>query len=671
METVPTRTEFLFQGPLQKTLFYLLMALAVGVFAWQVLGRVRLWMKGKKITWSPDYIGGIVRYVLGQRKVRTSRYNSGAPMHLFIFYGFLTLFIGTVLLGINTYSPWKFHKGAYFLTYEFVLDVMGLAFVIGLLWALFRRRTAKPRALTSGFSDYATLYLLLFLGVSGFLVEAARMNVNPQPFDTSAPIGHMLSGVLPSLSSTHYLGIWWIHSIMVAVFIAVIPMLRMKHIAYAIFSTAGADPDAKMGKLPKISIEEVEETGKIGVEVPHDYSRWHLMSLDACMECGRCTEVCPAWLVGKVLNPKQVVQDIRVALESEQRVAAAVSEEALWQCTTCNACVEACPVLIRHVDLIVDARRNLVAEGKLTGTAATMLRQVQSTESAWGTPASEREKWMDGKDIPLVRDFVAAGRRFDVLLWVGCAGAVDRAAMKTTTDFAELLKKAGVSFACLGKEERCTGDPARRTGDEFLFQQMAEQNIHTFSQYGVKTIVTACPHCFNTIRNEYPVFGGDYEVVHHSQFLTKLIEERKLNAPQFEDGSVTLHDPCYLSRINDDADAPRHALGVNSHYNGRPTPVDRWLSEAMQTGNTLAEPPRHANKTLCCGAGGGRMWMEEEISQRPGDNRARELLKTGAGTVAVACPFCRIMLDASIQNVADGEEISLVDIAELVRKAND
>lgn len=665
---VPTRSEFLFQEPWAKALFYLMMAVSVGVFAWQVWGRARLWRKGKPISWRPDYIAGVVRFVLGQRKVRTSRYKSGAPMHLLVFYGFLTLFIGTVLLGINTYSPWKFHYGAYYLTYEFVLDVMGLALFVGVIWAFVRRIFSKPRALTSAPSDFSVLYLLFILTVSGYFVEAARMNVNPKPFDVSAPVGYWLSGILPQLNAAQYVGIWWTHSVLVAFFIAIVPLLRIKHIAYAIFSASGYPMNEKMGVLPTTTLAEVEQTGKIGVEKPKDYSRWHLMSLDACMECGRCTEVCPAWLVGKVLNPKQVVQDIRVALNNDLSVAETVGEDALWQCTTCNACVEACPVLIRHVDLIVDARRFLVAEGRLRGTAATMLRQVQSTDSAWGAPSSEREKWMESLNVPLVRDLVARGEKFDILLWVGCAGAVDRGAMKTTRDFAQLLSQAGVSFACLGKEERCTGDPARRTGDEFLFQQMADQNIATFAQYGVRTIVTACPHCFNTIKNEYPIFGGEYEVMHHSQFLSNLIEEGKLKPASLEQGAVTLHDPCYLARINNEADAPRRALGASSNYNEHPTPVDRWLNAPMQDG-VLAEPERRAQKTLCCGAGGGRMWMEENIEQRPGDNRVRELRDTGAKTIAVACPFCRIMLDASIQQTAP--ELRLVDIVELVKNAND
>ncbi len=422
-----------------------------------------------------------------------------------------------------------------------------------------------------------------------------------------------------------------------------------------------------MGALAPLSIEDVERTGRIGVSVKNDYSRWHLMSLDACMECGRCTEVCPANLAGKILNPKKLVQDIRGIRDSETTVASAVSEEALWACTTCNACVEACPVLIRHVDLIVDARRSLVADNRLAGSAATMLRQLQSTESSWGTPSAEREKWMEGCDVPLARDLAARGETFEVLVWVGCAGAIDANAMKTTRALVSLLKKAGVKFACLGIEERCTGDSARRIGDEFLFQQMAQQNIETFEKYGVKKLLTACPHCFNTLKNEYPQFRGEYEVMHHTQFIARLVESGRLRAPKLRNGEVTIHDPCYLARINGEVDAQRIALGSASSENRYETPMGKWLNEPLENPVRIAEPEHRGVKTLCCGAGGGRMWMEESADERPSTNRWNELKQTGAETVAVACPFCRIMLDAG----KDAENlIRLKDIAEIVHEAN-
>lgn len=678
----PTRAEFLHLSSFEKGLFYVLIFLSIGVAAVQILQRARVWQKGKPVgevragllyyVPTPDalrrWLGNVWQYIILQRKVKSSRKTSGAPMHLMIFYGFLALTIATTLLAINTYSPWKFHQGTYYLVYEFTFDVLGLLFVVGVSWALIRRLSARGKKfppLTQSWTDIATLVLLLVIGVTGYWLEAARISVDPKPWDPWSPVGYAIAQIQGPISSDFYRGVWWFHMVWIFVFFATLPRMRIRHIVMAILTSADR-PELPMGHLKPISMEEVEQTEKIGVSHAPDYSRWHLMSLDACMECGRCTEVCPAWNAGKVLNPKQVVQDIRGTLDSGVAVAEAVSEEALWACTTCNACVEACPVLIRHVDLIVDARRNLVAEGKLSGTGAVMLRQTASTGHAWGSPRNSREDWMRGLDIPLCRD----GGEFEYLFWVGCAGATDPSAVKTTKAVAQLLKQAGVSFACLGQEEACTGDPARRTGEEFMFQEKAMENISVFAQYNVKKVVTACPHCFNTLLHEYgdiaPVAGIEnfkIEVFHHTQLLAKLVEEGKLKPASGQ--GVVIHDPCYLGRVNNEADAPRALLGEATNYNAQSPDGIGGLIRPKQ----LLEPQFYARKTRCCGAGGGRMWMEEAPDQRPGNRRAEELLATGAKTVALGCPFCRIMLDASIKQVTD-EEIRLVDLAEMLQESN-
>jgi len=670
----------------QKAIFYTLTFASLGYMGWQLFGRARYWMKGKPIDWRPDMIGNVWRFAIGQKKVQGSRPKSGAPMHLFLFYGFLSLTVATTLLAIATYAPVvgipNFHKGTYYLVYEMTFDILGLGVVIGVLWALGRRvklakafgavqpdtQTGKlPHSrnpLTTEFKDYAALILILLLAVTGYVLEAARMANQPQPWDWSAPIGYAISQILPPISPGTYIAIWWFHMVWVWGFFCAIPHMRLKHIVTGTMSAAGK-PTFPMGELRPISLAEVEETGKIGVAEAVDFSRWHLLSVDACMSCGRCTEVCPAYAVGKPLNPKQVVQDVHRTLVTGENVPATISEESLWACTTCHACVEACPVLIRHVDLIVDSRRNLVAEGKLSGTGAVMLRQVGSTANAWGQPANAREEWMKGLDIPLCRD----GGEFDVLFWVGCAGATDPGAVKTTKAVAQLLKKAGVRFACLGAEEACTGDPARRIGDEFTFQGMAEQNVSVFEKYGVREVVTACPHCFNSLLNEYHQFGPRMLVHHHTQLLRRLIDEGKLKAAQLDAGEVTYHDPCYLARVNDISDDPRALVGQETHWDTNQAAIVHALSKEPDGPTALAEPEHKGRKTLCCGAGGGRMWMEEEPDQRPGNRRAAELLATGAKSVAVACPFCRIMLDASIKQVSK-EDIQLVDMAELLNQAN-
>lgn len=645
----PTRTEFLHISSPEKVLFYVLAFVSVLILALQVWQRARLWRSGQPITWKPLGWRGVWSYVLLQRKVRKSRRSSGAPMHLLIFYGFAALFLATTLLAVNTYSPVKFHLGTYYLIYELVFDALGLLFVIGVGWAVLRRAFFPPRSMRSDWSDWLALILLLLLGVTGYLLEAARLanKVFEQslmdPGDEYSFVGYAIAQAIGPVSGGLYKGLWWFHAAQALTFIALVPQFRIRHILFAIFTAWGGETQP-MGELKPISLEEVEKTGEIGVAHSADYSRWHLMSLDACMECGRCTDVCPANGVGKVLNPQKVVQDIRGAMRSGVSVAEAVSEEALWACTTCNACVEACPVLIRHVDLIVDARRNLVAEGKLSGSGALVLRQIASTGNAWGASADAREDWMQGLDIPLCRD----GADFEYLFWVGCAGATDPGAIKTTRAVAQLLKRAGIKFACLGREEACTGDPARRIGEEFLFQEKAQANVETFKRYGVKKVVTPCPHCFNTLKNEYRQFGAELEAVHHSQLLGDLVRQGRLKAAAPVKGKLAFHDPCYLARVNGVVDSPREVLGG---------------------GSRLAKPMNRGEKTLCCGAGGGRMWMEEPAHQRPGDRRAKELLATGAESVAVACPFCRIMLDASLKQVSE-REVRLLDLAEALQEAN-
>jgi len=638
-DMTPTREEFLHFASWEKGLFYVLTALSLAIMAYQIWGRVKLWRSGRPVAPIENrfrvWIQNFLTTVVAQRSVRRSRPKSGAPMHLLIFYGFAALVVATTLLAINTYSPWKFHQGNYYLLYEFTFDSLGLLLVIGLVWAIVRRFTTKA-PISNGPADVAILVLLLVISINGYLLEAGRIANNPKPWDHYSWVGHAMAPALGQLDAGQYKGLWWFHIVLVLAFFAVIPQFRIRHILLAIATTA-QPPTRPMGALRTIPMEEVEETEQVGAKFAKDYSRWHLMSLDACMECGRCTEVCPAWNVGKILNPKQIVQDARTAMASGEELAPKLTEEALWQCTTCSACQEACPVLIRHVDIITDVRRNMVSEGALSGTAAVMLRQTASTKSAWGTPVREREKWMEGRNIPLCRD----GGQFEYLFWVGCAGATDPAAIKTTQAVADLMQKAGISFACLGQEEACTGDPARRTGEEFLFQERATENQSVFVRYGVKKIVTACPHCFNSLKNEYGDFGAKLEVYHHTQLLQTLVSKGQLAAAK-PDRRTVLHDPCYLTRINGEVDAPRA------------------LVEGM------IDPEFSGAKTRCCGAGGGRMWMEELPNQRPSSERMAQLRSTGATQIAVACPFCRIMLDSSNQD----ESIRLVDLAELLQASN-
>jgi Fe-S oxidoreductase len=320
-----------------------------------------------------------------------------------------------------------------------------------------------------------------------------------------------------------------------------------------------------------------------------------------------------------------------------------IRDETLWACTMCQACVEECPVLIGHVDLISDMRRDLVGEGKLSGPPAKALQQIGNQSNPYGRPNSERLAWAEGLDIPTVE----VNPDFEYLLWVGCAASFDPRAQKVARATAQLLKEAKMNFAVLGTKERCTGDPARRIGDEFLYQQLAQANVETLTQHKAKKIITPCPHCYNTLMNEYPQFGGQYQVQHHSQLLAELVEAGRLSSGTSTGEPVTLHDPCYLARVNREVDATRAVIGA-------------------ATDAQFREMPRHGKKTFCCGAGGGRMWFDESPAQRVSCLRAQEALATGARTLATACPFCLNMMTDGMASTQGGETAKVVDIAELL-----
>ncbi|HLJ57581.1 MAG TPA: (Fe-S)-binding protein, partial [Chthonomonadaceae bacterium] len=458
----------------------------------------------------------------------------------------------------------------------------------------------------------------------------------------------------------------WIHTPLVLGVIAALPYGRWLHL-FVIPATVVLRPERAMAALEPLDMAAVEETGKVGLGAITDLDRWQLMSLDGCMECGRCTDACPAHAVGKVLDPKRIVLQLRSMLDESRSDRAAtpaddaaagatdaasrgstdvVSDEALWACTNCSACVRECPALIRHVDIIDGIRQYRVAEGRVSGPAATMLRQLTSRENPWGLPAYQRMDWAKG--LELAGATTEDGR--EVLLWVGCAGAFESRAQASMRALAALLTAADVRFTVLGTRERCTGDPARRTGDELLFQQLAEENITTLKSIGGGTIVTQCPHCFHTMKNEYPQLGGDFEVLHHTQFLERLVQSGRLRLAATYGDKVTYHDPCFLARVNGETAAPRSLL-----------------AGALKA--PLAEPARRESKTFCCGAGGGRMWMEEPPGQRPGVERARELIRAGAKTVAVGCPFCKAMLGDCVAQAAGEAAPAVKDISEIMLAA--
>ncbi len=657
-----TRHTYIGITPIWKAIFYgiILSSLGVGVvWYWR---RLKLWRQGQ-----PDEpklpmkvrLQNMFAYALGQKKVPRHRY--GAWLHLPLYAGFVMLFIGTTLLAIAEWTEigshiflqegiW-FHKGLYYILYEVTLDLFGLGVIFGCLLALYRRHVMKPKSVSLERIDGVAVWLLLLICLNGYALESARIALerNPEFMNPPRPpyaqvwsfVGYTFSPLFENIGVATYRLWWWFHSLSIASWFAILPFTRLRH-----WFLAPIVAYYKPNYLPNVpsieSLERVEQTGRIGVNSVSEFSRWHLMSLDACMGCGRCERVCPANATGKPLNPKLIVEKLRDALANGKGddLTQVISDEELFACTTCGACNNECPVLIEHPTLIMEMRRHRVAEGNLCGTPAGTLQRIMTQSNPWGLPLTERARWADGLNVPTARE----NPNFEVLFWVGCAGAYDSRGQQVARAIVKLFQRAGVNFAILGPEERCTGDTPRRLGEDLLFQEMAQQNVQTLQQYQVRRIVTMCPHCLHTLKHEYKAFGGNFEVVHHSQFLAELIQQGKLPQPApMNDGSITFHDPCYLARVNKIHDAPREVLGMVAD---------------------VAEPERNRDRTFCCGAGGGRMWMDELPHERPGLIRAEELLKTGARTVAVGCPFCMIMVSDCVK--AKDDRVPVKDIAEIL-----
>lgn len=674
-------------GPVAKAIFYVAAFASLAIFAYGIWKRWKLWQLGKdsgeKIDWKASALSLLTR-VFSQRTVRDGpRKKKAGRFHALMFAGFAVLFIGTCLVAVEEYGHLLFgkedtnlfHKGIYFVVYEIALDTFGLLYTVGAGWFLIRMiKKGRGDSVAYRKSDYFLISSLFIIGLSGYWLEGLRIIREDTPYPWISYVGNIHAILFRSVgvdsnnvSLIHALT-WWGHGILVFAFIASFPFTRLLHVIAGSWNLCLVNKRA--GHMIEVTLEELEETGKVGVENVQDFTRQQLMSLDACVACGRCTDACPATEAGKPLSPRDVVQDLRHHLNEvgpllqrarkdgteDSALTAApklhgdiIKAETLWSCTTCNACHEVCPLDVSPVNLITDLRRFLIGDGALSGPPAAALQKVQRSGNPWGLPTRERFNWAEGLDVPTVQSNPA----FEVLYWIGCSASYDRRIQKVAHAVVKLLDLAGVNYATLGPEERCTGEFARRMGDEFLFQESAEQNIEVLKKYDVKSIITHCPHCLNSLKQDYPQFGGDYEVMHHTQYLSQLIMRGKLKvdakALLSPDGSITYHDPCYLARVNGISDEPRE------------------LITAAAGMKSLQEMDRNRNASSCCGAGGGRMWFDDEPESRIGLTRVQEAIDTKATTVAVSCPFCLTMMTDGV--AAKTTEVQVKDVAELLAEA--
>lgn len=633
----------------------------VGVFAvgvWRKAGRVALGGPENRLGDYRQRFGELVRAVVGHHRVLRER--PEGMHHLYLFAAFAGM-LGLVAVVQVAFRLPAFLAGPVSLAVE-VLGGLGLYGT----WRLYRRRyTEKPDRLDEKPEDRWALVLLLAIFASGFVVTALRIGATGGWWNLWHPVGFALSLPIQALpeTATAWLAkvVWRGHLLLVLVALATLSFGKLAHAVFGPVNIFLRNLGPK-GAFKPIDIENSEVFGVGQVE---QFTWKQLLDLEACVRCGRCQAKCPAHNTGKTLNPKKVVQDLKTHwlakapyLRRGQAEAftdplidgAGVQQADLWSCTTCRHCMETCPMMIEHVDKIVDMRRYLVlTEGQMPHELMTLNKNLENNFNPWGVGWSARNDWTKRRGVNprILTD--EESPEFEVLLWVGCAGAYDDRYQRVMASVMRLLDRAGVSYGVLGTAEKCCGDPARSSGNEYLYQSLVAENIAAMDGIGVKKILAPCPHCLKTLSKEYPQFGGNYEVVHHSQFLQELLAQGRLKPLKPFGVKVTLHDSCYLSRYAGVVDEPRSVL------------------RSVQ-GVELLEMERCREENFCCGAGGARMWMEEE-APRINTVRAEEALKTGAGVIGSACPFCLTMLGDGVKDHKQEDRVQVLDIAEILERA--
>jgi Fe-S oxidoreductase/nitrate reductase gamma subunit len=616
------------------------------------------------------------RHVLAQGRLLTDGYSGW--MHALIFWGFLVITVGSIeMLGKGLwqgfYIPVLDRNPAFLL----LLDVFELLVLVGVGMALYRRLLWQPLRLSYTADALIILSLIAGLMVSDFAADGFGIAVDRHPSDVWSPVGSWLAGLLQPLGNQSNLALhmvfWWAHVGILLGFLAYLPHSKHLHIVTAPFNVWFRS-SAPRGQLSYLDIEQaLEKDLPIGASEINHFSWKHLLDLYTCTECGRCEAACPASRTGKPLSPKKLVLDLKHYLlergpellpdqagaggegspgevEHAPMLGGVIADEVLWDCTTCRACMQACPVFIEHVPKIVDMRRNLVmVESRFGPGLQRLFDNLEASGNPWRFPKTTRADWAG--DLGLKTMAEATDSEVEYLYWVGCAGSHDERSMKVARSLSRLLALAGVKFAILGLEESCTGDPARRAGNEYLFQMLAQQNVETLSRHGVKKIIASCPHCFNTLRNEYPQVGGNYEVIHHSQFLAELVTQGKLKPIQALDRPVAYHDPCYLGRYHEIYDQPRQLL--------RSIP-----------GLELREIPKGCRENaMCCGAGGARAFLEEKRGKRINHLRVEQALEAEPKALATSCPYCLMMLEDGTRVKGVYDDIPVADVAELLEQS--
>ncbi len=597
---------------------------------------------------------------------KVTRNTNVGIFHSLIFYGFVILWIATDLVAIHYDTPFKVFQGTTYIVVSFLADIAGLAILLGIAMAFHRRYIKKPDYLeaTKPNQEMFMYIVLILLVVIGYFIEGFRILGTGMPAGeaTWAPVGWVLAkifggfGLSDSSLATTYRGLWFFHMVNTMVFVAALGWSKFSHIVMLPIAALVTPPRRGAVLEPMDFEDETAETFGLGKFSEMTMkNKWDLLT---CVECGRCTQVCPANKAGKPLDPKKIITKARdfttASITSEVPDIDLWAENPIYQateldsCTTCGACMEECPANIEHVNLILEAKRyKTLTLGEIPPAAADAANKIRVNGNPWGIAQEDRFKWADGLDVPVIEP----EKKVDYLYYVGCAGSYDAANQKVVKDTVMLLKKAGVDFAVMGKTEKCNGDPVRRFGDEYTFYEVAIENIANMNQYKFDKVVTHCPHCLHTIGKEYAKFDdGDFETVHHTELLAELVRAGKIKPTKTVDQELTFHDPCYLGRHHGEYDAPRDIL------NSIP-------------GVKLKEMEDNKDRALCCGMGGGNMWYEIDEGVHLATKRLEEIGDTKAPKLATSCSYCLINFNSSKAQVASTEEIEIDDVASILAQS--
>jgi len=634
---------------------YLLSLAAIAIFVYMFLQRVKIYKQGQTLNRTdqlPMRVTTMIKNVLLQSKVLNVR--GPGLAHALFFWGFFILFLGTCLIVLQAdftdlFFGIKFLKGTFYLFFSLILDIAGLLAILMLIGLLVRRYIVRPAGLENTKDDIIMHGLLLAILITGFLIEGARMAATEMgtPLAAWSPVGLWVAKALSGMGETAVRGLhsnlWWLHLLMVIIFIAIIPFTKLRHIFTTSANYLFTDLGPK-GLIPMIDMED-EEAESFGAAKVTDMSWKDIFDADACTSCKRCQDRCPAWATDKPLSPMKVVQQIGdVACGNPASdLLETIDKDAIWACTTCRACQEICPASIEHVNKIIDIRRNLVLmEGEFPGEEVmTAMENTEVNGNPFGLAFASRGDWAEG--LPIVT--LGENSDVDILYFVGCYASFDKRNQTIAKAFIQLCDAAGVKVGILGKEEKCCGEPMRKMGNEYLYQMQASENIEQFNGYGIKQIVTTCPHCFNTLNKDYRDLGLDIDIKHYTEYLAELLGQGKLKlTPQPFD--CTYHDSCYLGRYNDIYQAPRTLLAA--------------------AGANLTEMEKHGAESFCCSAGGGRILADENIGTRISEKRAQMAAETGAPQLISNCPFCLTMFEDGIKGAKLEEQLQPKDLAEIL-----